>query len=399
MISPAAGLLEGTHRDLPHGPDEADHLRRARRDWLADALFFVLGIVFTLLAFVDGVDRQMPAVPLMVDTGLGVVSCLLLWWRRRWPVGVAVIIGVFSVYSLAAAGVALAAVFSLAVHRRFAVVAPVVAGVAAASLATPLFRPDTSMPGWAQALLGVVCVAAALAWGMLIRARRQLTRRSASEQELRISQARQAERHRIAREMHDVLAHRISLLSLHAGALELRPDAPPDEISRAAGVIRDSAHQVLEDLREIIGVLRTDPAGDIPERPQPALAGLPMLIDEARAAGMQVTLDCPLADLTAVPAATGRSAYRIIQEGLTNARKHALGNEVSVTVQGRPGAGLAVEVSNPLPGNISGAPRIPGTGTGLVGLAERAALSGGRLEHGPTANGEFRLWAWLPWPA
>ena len=87
--------------------------------------------------------------------------------------------------------------------------------------------------------------------------------------------------------MHDVLAHRISLLSLHAGSLEFRPDAPPDEVARAAGVIRASAHQALQDLREVIGVLRDAPGDVAPERPQPTLADLPALVDESRAAGMQ----------------------------------------------------------------------------------------------------------------
>ena len=103
---------------------------------------------------------------------------------------------------------------------------------------------------------------------MFVRARRQLVvslrdraERAEAEQQLRVAQARQLERTRIAREMHDVLAHRISLLSLHAGALEFRPDAPPEEVARAAGVIRASAHAALQDLREVIGVLRAELAG------------------------------------------------------------------------------------------------------------------------------------------
>ena len=91
--------------------------------------------------------------------------------------------------------------------------------------------------------------------------------------------------------MHDVLAHRISLLCLHAGALEFRADAPPDEVARAAGVIRDTAHEALEDLREVIGVLREGATATTPERPQPTLADLPALVDESRAAGMQVRYD------------------------------------------------------------------------------------------------------------
>jgi signal transduction histidine kinase len=99
-----------------------------------------------------------------------------------------------------------------------------------------------------------------------------------------------------------------------------------------------------------------------------------------------------------VPDATGRSAYRIVQEGLTNARKHAHGAAVEVTVEGAPGTGLTIEIRNRLPVGVAAGAEIPGTGTGIVGLAERASLAGGRLEHGRTPAGDFRLWVWLPWP-
>jgi signal transduction histidine kinase len=101
-----------------------------------------------------------------------------------------------------------------------------------------------------------------------------------------------------------------------------------------------------------------------------------------------------------VPEAVGRNAYRIVQEGLTNARKHAHGSAVDVTLGGGPGDGLTIEVRNRLHvGAVAATADIPGTGTGIVGLAERASLAGGRLEHGRTDAGDYRLWAWLPWPA
>ena len=396
MAMPAAGL----------GIEADERIRRSPRDWVVDALLFLLGIGFTVITIVDGLDRNLASVPLAVDATLGGLSCLGVWLRRRWPVGFAVTTIVFSVYSVAAAGVALIALFTVAVHRRLAVVGLVTAGFALASIATAVVRPDSSVPTWWQVVLGLACIAAVLAWGMWVRARRQLAqslreraRRAESERD---SQARRQERQRIAREMHDVLAHRISLLSLHAGALELRPDRPVDEIARAAGVIRDSAHEALEDLRQVIGVLRADPAGDdwtddAPERPQPTLVDLPELVDESRRAGMRVVLECRVPDLTAVPVALGRSAYRIVQEGLTNARKHAPGAEASVTVRGTQGDGLTVEIRNPCPPEVAGTTAIPGAGSGIVGLAERAGLAGGRLEHGRTPHGEFRLWVWLPW--
>jgi signal transduction histidine kinase len=388
-------------------PEPGRLLGRTTRDWVVDVLIFLLAIGVTVLALADSHEQHPAPVPLAVDLGLGGLSCLGVWLRRRWPVGFAVIVGLFSVYSLSASGVALIALFTVAVHRRFAVVGPIVAGYAFVPFLTALVRPDIpSMPWW-QVVLGVACAAAVLAWGMFVRARRQSVRERArrveSEQELRVAQVRQYERNRIAREMHDVLAHRLSLLSLHAGALELRPDTAPEEVARAAGVIRDSAYQALEDLREIIGMLRTDRAGvdrsdPAPERPQPTLVDLPDLVDQSRRAGMRVLLDCQVDEPAVAPTAVGRSAYRIVQEGLTNVRKHARDAEVSVAIRGAAGDGLTVEIRNPYPVGTAYAAAIPGGGSGLIGLAERASLAGGRLEHGPTAAGDFRLWAWLPWP-
>jgi signal transduction histidine kinase len=296
---------------------------------------------------------------------------------------------------------------TVAVHRRLRTAVLVAAGYAVTSFVTLLVRPDVSQPNWLQVVLGVVCVVAVLAWGMLVRARRQLVlvkrERAASEHELRVAQARQMERTRLAREMHDVLGHRLSLLSLQAGALELWPDAPPAEIASAAGAIRNNAHGALEDLREVIGVLRSTRADDdraqgVPERPQPTMIDVPMLIEESRKAGMRVSLECELTDLGAVPEAVGRTAFRIVQEGLTNARKHADNAAVSVAVRGAAADGLTVEIRNPWPVGVAGTTPIPGAGMGIIGLAERTALSGGRLEHGRTPAGEFRLWTWLPWP-
>ena len=113
---------------------------------------------------------------------------------------------------------------------------------------------------------------------------------------------------------------------------------------------------------------------------------------------MDLTVDVRVSDLTAVPEAVGRNALRIVQEALTNARKHAPSAPVDLRVEGAPGEGLEVDVRNPAP-VVAGTSDIPGAGVGLVGLAERAELAGGRLEHGLEPDGAFRLQAWLPWPA
>ncbi|RGA05132.1 sensor histidine kinase [Microbispora triticiradicis] len=407
MMAPAdpqdrSPLPAGVTSDADHDPVRP--AGRTVRGRVVDAACFLLAVGVVVQTLADSRAQHIAPVPLTVDLVLGSLCSLAVWLRRRWPVGLAVAAGLVSVYATSAAGAALVALFTVAVHRRFAVVARIAAGYALVPFLTLLVRPDVPVGPWSQIVLGVVFALAVLAWGMFVRARRQSLRERArrveAEQELRVAEARQGERDRIAREMHDVLAHRLSLLSLHAGALELRPDAAPDEVARAAGVVRDSAYQALEDLREVIGVLRAgvDRSDETPERPQPTLADLPNLVDQSRRAGMTVRLDCQTAALSAVPAGMGRSAYRIVQEGLTNARKYAPDAEVAVTVRATPGDGVTVEIRNPCPMGTGGGTAIPGAGIGLIGLTERAALAGGRLEHGPTPAGEFRLWAWLPWP-
>jgi signal transduction histidine kinase len=163
-------------------------------------------------------------------------------------------------------------------------------------------------------------------------------------------------------------------------------------------VIRSSAHLALEDLREVIGLLRDEPS-DVPESPQPSIAQLADLVEESRQAGMRVNLDDRIADKAELGAASGRTVYRVVQEGLTNARKHAPQTAVSVVVDGGPDVGVTLEIRHPLVPGRSQQKAILGSGTGLVGVAERISLAGGRLEHGPTRHGEYRLWAWLPWSA
>ncbi|GAA2327786.1 hypothetical protein SVIO_014190 [Streptomyces violaceusniger] len=153
-------------------------------------------------------------------------------------------------------------------------------------------------------------------------------------------------------------------------------------------MIRESAHLALRDLREVIGVLRTGPAED--ERPQPELADPARLVAEARAAGGRIELTGP-PDGPAPPPVVGRTAYRIVQEALTNARKHAPGAAVTVRVAGGPADRLAVEVHNaPPPGAAVDSAGTESNGQGLVGLAERARLAGGELSAGPVQGG-FRV--------
>jgi signal transduction histidine kinase len=386
-------------------PDpDADPTRRSTRDWMVDIAAFVIAVFGGLLVFADAESRGMSETLQIVDLLGGVIACGLLWVRRRWPVGTVVAMLPIAAVSSSSSIAGAILLFTLAVHRRAAVA---VAYSALSIAIVPIYflvHPDQDESLWLNIVVALLATLAVVMWGMFVRARRQLVltlrdraERAEAEQQLRVEQARQQERARIAREMHDVLAHRISLLSLHAGALEFRPDAPPEEVARAAGIIRSSAHEALNDLREVIGVLRESPDGEIPERPQPTLVDLPALIEESRAAGMHVTYDWRLEAVDPVPVGTGRNAYRIVQEGLTNARKHARGSAVDVTLGGGPGDGLTIEIRNRLPVGVLRAADIPGAGTGIVGLTERATLAGGRLEHGRTDAGDYRLWAWLPW--
>ncbi|MGK3942216.1 sensor histidine kinase [Streptomyces sp. RP5T] len=378
--------------------------RRTARDWLVDFSCFLLAVAIGLIAAdAVGDNPHVSRTAAELDQLLGALACAAVWLRRRWPLGLALATIPLSLLSDTAGGACMIAVFTLAVHRPFRYVA----WVAGANIATvPLtyrLRPDADLPYLVCVVLAVVLIAAVVGWGLLVRAKRQLmvslrdrARRAETEARLRAEQAQRLAREAIAREMHDVLAHRLTLLSVHAGALEFRPDAPREEVARAAGVIRESAHEALQDLREIIGVLRAaDSDHDDTGRPQPTLAALDTLVAESREAGMKVLLDSRVSDPAAVPASVGRTAYRIAQESLTNARKHAPGTEVTVTVTGGPGEGLTVAVRNPPPeGPV---PHVPGSGQGLIGLTERATLTGGRLDHGVERDGAFGVRAWLPW--
>ena len=385
-------------------PRDGSRPGRSTRDWLVDVTAFLLAVLVGGAIFAYTADTESPPEWLFaLDFVAGMAACCALWVRRRWPVGLALAIVPLTTFSSMASIASCVALFTVAVHRPTRTLLPVAALYLAAVPIYTVLRPgDENF--WLNVTLGVFFIVLLIAWGMFVRARRQLVyslrdraQRAEAEQELRIAQARRMERDRIAREMHDVLAHRISLVSLHAGALEYSGASSPDEVARAAGVIRGAAHQALDDLREVIGVLREDGEPvDAPERPQPTIADLDTLLAESRDGGhARAAASSPLAD--GVPTSVGRNAYRVVQEGLTNARKHASDCAVDVAVAGAPGDGVTIEVRNRLP--VGGlVAQIPGAGTGLVGLTERVVLAGGRLEHGPR-EGEWRLWAWLPWPA
>ena len=413
-----AGVPRWQQALLPSALRAAPHGRRSARDWFVDVAMFLLALAIGAAVLQDTWhSHNEPAA--IVDLLLGTVACVALWWRRRHPVAVAAGTGLLAICFAFPAGAGLLALFSAALRVRARALVGLSLLAFAVAVVFPLFYPSQDEAYSTDVTVGVLLTIVVLGWGLFVRAQRELVRslhertaRAESEQRLRVEQAQAAERRRIAREMHDVLAHRVSLLSLHAGALEFRPDAPPQEIAAAAGVVRANARAALEDLRAVIGVLREEGgdgagAGRAPEPPQPTLARIPALVEQSRAAGMKIACHIDLAALgeRTVGDALGRTAYRIVQEGLTNAHKHAPAAAVEVTVAARPAAGrahgaeLVVEVvSRPAVGRSPAAAdeSLPGTGTGLVGLRERVALADGELVHGPDDRGDFVLRAILP---
>ncbi len=337
-----------------------------------------------------------------LDLASGVVACLALWWRRAHPVAVFVLAFGAAAFSPLALGAGLVAVCTAASRVRGRALVAVVVMAAAASVVFPVVNPSAGeilKIGFPAFLVTVI----AFGWGLYLRARRELVaslreraERLEADQQRGADQAREAERRRIAREMHDVLAHRLSLLSVHAGALEFHPDAPPHEIAAATAVIRSSAAAALAELRQVITVLREDSAAT-DGAPQPGFGQLAELAAESRAAGMTLHTHIDVPDSGQLPAALGRTVYRVVQEGLTNARKHAPGAlvEVNVTADGQ---ALTAEVVSHRSEVMAGpaAPAPAGAGAGLIGLAERVALAGGQLAQGPNAIGDFVLRATIP---
>lgn len=363
---------------------------------------------------------------LLLDPLLGLLGLVIVAFRRRWPVVVAVVTGVLCFVSMTAVGPAILALVSLATRRH----APTLAAVTVLNLTTDAFYEFVVTPllqiesevaidgdpiatglGGSLVSLGfvlliyVICIL--IGWNVgsrreLVRSWRTGADTANREQAARVAQAQLAERARIAREMHDVLAHRLSLVAMHAGVLAHRTDLPEEERREAAEVVRAGAHQALEELREVLGVLRAD--GDASDEggpaltPQPDLSEIPALVAELTSSGQEVHLVADAAlwpQSVSLPTSTGRHAYRVVQEALTNARKHATGSAATVELAGRPGKGLSIVVANPVPAIAEGS--LPSGGRGLTGMAERVQLAGGRFEAGVEVT-RFVVRVWLPWP-
>lgn len=378
-------------------------------------------IVFTLLGFTSttGVMRESDSSTVMVlsfiANVIAIVGALVaMRWRRKYPVAVTVVLTLVTVPLPSVWAVASWAYLSLCTHRRWRATVLVGLVVIAMNAVGPAFSSSTvnvelqgSEEGeiwiWVQyvsyLLFATMFTVALAAIGSYLGARRDARaaieeRLAAAERERSLVEenTRVEERNRIAREMHDVLAHKISLISMHAGALAYRDDLSREEIREAAQTIEDSSHQALNELRVILGQLRQTDAESAPTKPQPTLADLADLVAEHRAAGRRVDA---VSEMDGEPTQTvSRHAYRVLQEALTNAAKHAPGTPVHASLTGGPVEGLTIRVRNPL----SVAPAdAPGAGMGLIGLEERAELVGGRITSGPDGRGNFEVEVWMPW--
>jgi signal transduction histidine kinase len=318
----------------------------------------------------------------------------LLMWTAIWAAMALLSVLTGNVErGLAFTFVLFAAAYSLGAHaplRRaaagLAVAAPIVAEIAASGGLRLAFHEDQ---GSAAVALSSLQLAAFWLAGVFVRDRRQaawLAARSVALQR-EAEQATAAERARIARELHDIIAHHLSVVVLHAAGARASGRADPATLEE----IEYSGRQALTETRRLFGVLR-DPDQDTGRAPQPGISELPALAGSLRAAGVDVILSVD-GDHAALPSAVNVSAYRIVQEALTNVLKHAGPARAEVTVDCTDIA-VTIEVTDDGAGNTA-FPALTG-GQGLTGMRERVALFGGELRAGPRPGGGFTVCAWLP---
>lgn len=214
----------------------------------------------------------------------------------------------------------------------------------------------------------------------------------AAEEVERAAQAVTDERLRIARELHDVVAHAVGIMVVQAAAADQVMDRDPDRARVALGAVQESGRAAVVELSRMLYLLRDDDSGGL--TPLPSLTALDLLSSTVREAGLTVDLNVR-GDLDDLPSAVGLSAYRVVQEGLTNAVKHAPGTHVSVRLE-RSATAVEIEVSDTGPSNGSAQEPSAGAGLGLLGLRERVSIFGGHLDAGPRSGGGFSVTATLP---
>lgn len=425
-----------------------------RRSFLLDLLLAAVSAIEC--AFEGGTFADRVGVLPGAGALLGVLVGSVLVLRRRWPVAV-VLVGIAMTPAQTGFLLSLVGLYTLAaseVPRRITAALAGMNGFATMLVAAIQFQDnlkdsdDGSGLGMPLGLFVSVLMAAGLTGppvllGLYVRARRRLVeslreRADGLERELellaekaaeRAERARAEERTRIARDMHDVVAHRVSLMVVHAAALKAVAQKDPDKASASAEMLGDLGRLALTELRQMLGVLRTSESGAPPAAPAapasaggaaggaaagplpgpaaagtgldpeeegPTLARLAALVEESQAAGMGVELTVEGAERPC-GARIEATVYRVVQEALTNVHKHAAGAKAVVRLAYRE-AEVAVLITN---GPSDGTPvtALPSGGHGLLGMRERVTSHGGGFAAGPTADGGFRVSAMVPLPS
>jgi signal transduction histidine kinase len=370
-----------------------------RGPWAFDALL-ALGLAGLSVQLVASAPEAGP-----VAYALALLHTLPLALRRRFPRTV-LATSVASGLAVAASGLPpvflgpaiLVPVYTIAAYsdRRSSL-----AGLAAVEAATAAVQLTPGATGMATWLGNTLVLAAAWLVGQFVHDRRvyaaQLEERTAQLEQAREELARRAvadERLRIARELHDVVAHSMSVIAVQSGVGAHVAATQPEEAAKALAAIEATSRTTLNELRRLLGVLREDgePQGSL--APVPGLAGLDALLAQMNQAGLAVKLRVEGAP-PQLPPGIDLSAYRIVQEALTNVLKHA-GSARAQVVICHGDREVAIEVTDDGHGPAAGTARRAGTGHGLIGLRERVALFGGDLEVGPRPGGGFRVAARLP---
>ncbi|SHF95383.1 sensor histidine kinase [Geodermatophilus nigrescens] len=346
--------------------------------------------------------RPAGAVPALA---LELVACLALCSRRRWTVPACSVAGGVLLVPLAGPEVSdltgpllvlFLAAFSLGRHLRDLRGLPLVLLYLGVLLGMVVGTGDPVSAVGDVVWVGVL-VLSPYAAGVLVRVWADRIRtvaaeaaRAAAEQERVRQEAVTTERARIARELHDVLAHSVSAMVLQAAAAEDLVRTAPERAAQVLGDVAVTGRRALAETSRLLHRVR-DPGDDAPLGPDAGLARVGELVERAERTGMRVDLSLP-ASVDGLPAALDLSAYRVVQEALTNALRHGSGEEASVAVTLGPTT-LEIHVANPL-----GPAGTAGSGLGLVGVGERVAVLGGRMHHGPTADGRYLLDVSLPLP-
>ena len=346
--------------------------------------------------------------PDVLAVTLLLLATLPLAWRRRNPLGTLLVVGVASVaevvlgypdWNLGGIGVVIA-LYSVAAHggRRDAVIGAVLTSIAV-FIVFVTSRVDSSFAGF---LSNYVVFGTAWILGDNLRARRAyvagLEERAESLERARVEEARAAvagERTRIARELHDVVAHNMSVVVIQAGAARRVLDRDPAAAREALSSIEGVGRQALADMRRSLGVLRGSEGQPVGTTPQPTVADLADLVDQTTRAGLTVELAVE-GEPRPLPSGVGLTAYRIVQEALTNALRHA--GPATACVRLRYGADdIELEVRDDGRGAAM-ALEVPDrrTGHGIAGMRERVQLYGGELRVGDRSGGGFAVWARIP---